>query len=68
MPLLENWSIQHLSTGYVLHGTIYNDELDRFEDGEPIRTSRVKTPESELVAGGQAQTLNTLYTLGRRLE
>lgn len=58
----------HRSDGApILDGVIYGDEAGRFDDGVSIYTSRLETPEEELVEGGTAQTLNTLYTLGRRL-
>ena len=73
MPRLENWSVGNLWDGYQvpgllenqLRGIVYDDEKNRFEDGERITTSLLK----ELnVKDKYAQTLNTKYILGEPSE
>lgn len=61
---LENW----LVWGGILYGEIYDDETKRFEDGTPVRTSRllpmaqqVSTPKK----GVEVFTQNTTYLLGK---
>jgi len=69
MPRLENWRYLSYSFGYqtldsqecFLSGAVYDDELNRFTDGDRIRTSTVQTLDIENMV---AQTRNTQYILG----
>ncbi len=71
MPRLENWSIigdcrlvyqVPECQGKQLNGEIYNDESDRFKDGERIVTTRII--DLDLI-GSVAKTRNTKYILGK---
>ena len=71
MPRIEEWSIgSNFISLYqapeaqnkYLHGRIYDDELDRFEDGSPIRTSSIQEFNLE---ESYAMTRNTMYMLGK---
>jgi hypothetical protein len=61
LPILENWQLINNH----LYGEIHNDEKGRFPDGTPIRTSTLQEINE---AEGYAQTLNTRYTLGKKLK
>lgn len=70
MPRLERWSVicSELNPyqapecqDKVLHGMVYDDETQRFEDGTPIRTSRLIEINTK---NNSAKTLNTEYILG----
>lgn len=39
--LITNWTVEKVHDGFVVCGKIYNDQWGRFDDGTPIRTSRV---------------------------
>jgi hypothetical protein len=62
---IENWSLAK-SFGYTLvYGTIVNDKLGRFADGEPIHTSYLcsLTYDPEFKTG-EVTTRNSIYSLG----
>lgn len=58
---LRNWKIHQHPTGpYQLAGNIYNDTKGRFNDGDYVVTSQIKSIDFE---NGVAQTRNTKYIL-----
>ena len=77
MARLENWILGNFLNGYqapeknkwmddtFIVGSIYDDEKNRFEDGESIRTSTLINLDIE---NNNAQTLNTTYDLGKPAE
>ena len=56
---LENWSY----VGDRLLGQI-SDHI-RFEDGIEVQTSTVLSPPDSIKEGGEVETRNTIYTLGK---
>ena len=60
--LLKSWTLYESDlTGHLsIIGYIYNDEQNRFENGEPIRTSSIQYLD---LKNKTAKTLNTLYNL-----
>lgn len=61
--LLKNWKVHQSiydDTILFISGDIYNDEKDRFDDGETIRTSALVETDFK---NKTARTLNTLYNL-----
>lgn len=63
--VLEEWSVHRLGTSTLAYGKIYGDDAKRFNDGEAIKTSSVKSP-APFVEGNIIQTRNTRYLLGKR--
>ena len=69
MPRLEDWRLLNYyhgyqtpdSKAYQISGVIYEDEFDRFIEGECIRTSTVQTLD---IKNRVARTKNTQYILG----
>ena len=61
MPRIENWNLISLNQDghYQITGQTYDDS--RTHDGDSIRTSTLKSID---FVKGEAQTLNTHYTLG----
>ena len=64
---IENWRLYSYSKkDKVIFGNIYNDTNKRWEDGTPIRTSKIvsgKFEEGEIIT-----TSNSTYLLGKKLE
>ncbi len=61
---LENWEIILYPTGHhVIVGYVYGDNAWR--EGQDIRTSVLVSVDEE---DGVAETLNTIYTLGKKAE
>lgn len=61
--LLKNWKVRQSiydKNMIFISGEIYNDEQNRFNDGESIRTSSVVETDFK---NKTVQTLNTLYNL-----
>lgn len=61
-PRLENWGIFDSYGGSILAGEVYNDS--RFKDGSYIKTSHLVEINEDYTI---AQTNNTTYTLGKRI-
>jgi hypothetical protein len=62
--ILEEWTVQVIPTrGIVVWGHIYGDKKGRFDNGDYVRTSLIKSVDFDT---GLAQTLNTLYILGKQ--
>ena len=62
--LLKNWCVKNAwDGGVILCGEVYNDAKQRFPDGTPIVTSRVKRID---FVEGIADTKNTRYILAPR--
>ena len=68
--IMKNWSIQTTQNGFkapeqvgfVLVGEIHEDSAERFDDGDPIRTTRIR----DVVNHGDYKTVetnNTMYTV-----
>jgi len=63
---LEDWyTVRDKDGTRTIIGVISGDVKKRFPDGRRVRTSNVKWLSREF---GQAQTLNTLYSLGKERE
>lgn len=61
---LENWSKD--SSFNILWGNIYDDQMERWEDGQIIHTSDIKGLQKlDLKEGDIVQTLNSRYLLGK---
>lgn len=60
---LENWEVCKLYGVRQVRGAIYDDVRGMFEDGEVIRTTRVRS-----IKGGILRTKNSVYKLGKKLE
>lgn len=58
---LENWQIISLPFHHLI-GDIYDDEKERFKDGDTIRTSPLRSID---FAEGTATTRNNTYRLGK---
>ena len=59
---LENWT---LWPNKCIYGVCYDDKLNRFADGTPIRTSFIQPDAPELVEGAIIPTNNSTYLLGK---
>lgn len=63
--VLEDWYIGVLGAGeFYIRGIIFNDTQGRWEDGTPIRTSRIKSFYPNVSKPVAVKTLNNLYALG----
>lgn len=58
--LIKNWTLEKCYDGFVIIGYIFNDEKQRFADGTPIHTSRVRLID---FVDKVAKTLNSTYNL-----
>ena len=66
---LENWVRQDVPGGYIIWGNLYDDIHGRWNDGQWIHTSLIKTAPTSFETDPQRTmvvTLNSIYELGKK--